>query len=518
MRAGRLWPLAAAVTAATTASTAHAGIPTQDAVADSLAVVLEEQGWSASPDDLALEAEGVTGSWVPRAWRLDTGATPTVRWLRAGAGGEAWHLGGVRRFADEGERSAWQATLAGPPGDLGLGNLSVHAGSGLLIGAAGRSGSPSASRSLAAGHRGWRSYGGRPESRSFAGAAGRLRVGGWKLLLAAGERDRGGRRGGGGATEMVALERRHGRRAVAAAAVRDVESIGWSLGADLGGAGADLSAEVAAWAPDRSQDPRWAWVATASLRSGDVVVEGQLAGRDPGYEPLSGAGPPALPGEDGRGGVLRFRWRGRSVRGQALLGTARTHRWIDDFPATADVGRMEVVLIGRDPAGIDWRGRIATRSETIRGWSGRLPWLPATEITSRRETRISTRVTADVGTVSARVAAGAAGVSKRLADGTADTGWRSLVSLRTDLRPAPGLEIRLNQVWAWGSPVDLVSVEVPAAGFARPRHWGRRDRERSLGLCWQGAAWRASAAVSVWEIAGSGSAHEVLIALRLGAP
>jgi len=517
MRAGPLGHISAIAAAVLVTTSVRAEVSQQDVVADSLVVVLEEQGWASSPDGISLEAEGIPGRWAPASWRLDTGATPTVRWLRVGAGGVAWRLGGVHRIAEDEDRTAWHATLAGSLGDAGLGSLSLHAGSGLLIGAAGRGGAPSASRSLGAGRPGWRAYGGRPESRSFAGAAGRLCVGGWDLLLAAGERDRGGRRGGGGATEMVMLGRRRGRHGVVVAAVRDTGGVGGSLGVDLRAAGATLRAEVAAWSPDRSQDPRWAWVATSSVRSGAIDLEGQLAACDPGYAPLSGVRPSVLPGEDSRGGALRLRWRGRAMRGAALFAAARMHRWVDDFPATADIGRLELVLSGRDPEGIDWRGRVATRSETIRGWSERLPWLPPAEISARRETRISARLTVESGAVSARMAAGAAGVSKRSADGPADAGWRSLVSLRADLRPAPGLEFRINQVWAWGAPVDLVSVEVPAAGFARPRHWGRRDRERSLGLGWRGPTWRFSAAVSVWEIAGSGLAHEVLVGLRLGA-
>ena len=54
-------------------------------------------------------------------------------------------------------------------------------------------------------------------------------------------------------------------------------------------------------------------------------------------------------------------------------------------------------------------------------------------------------------------------------------------------------------------------------GFARPRHWGRRDGERSLGLCWRGPTWRLSAAIALWERDDGGLGHEVLAGLRWGA-
>jgi len=200
-----------------------------------------------------------------------------------------------------------------------------------------------------------------------------------------------------------------------------------------------------------------------------------------------------------------------------MAGASQSSRRVDDFPATANVRRLELVLLGGDPRRVGWRGRLADKAETVRGWSGRLPWLPPAEISSRRETRISARLSGHAGTLGVCVAAGAAGVSRGLADGTAAAGWRTLVSLRVDGRLGPGLELDLNQVWAWGAPVDLVSVEVPVAGFARPRHWGRRDGERSLGICWRGPTWRISAAVSVWEVTGASLAHEVLVGLQWGA-
>ncbi|MBU0740990.1 hypothetical protein KKA85_00925, partial [bacterium] len=199
MREHACGPLLAAGAAVLLLGTvADARTSRQEAVVDSLAAVMEELAWSSQQDVPILETDFATGSWVPDTWRLDAGTTPSTRWLSVGAEESFWRLRAVRRYAADGNREAWYASVSGKPGDAGAGSLSVQAACGLLIGAAGRTGPPSASGSLAAGREGWRMYAGRPESRSFTGAAGNLRAGGWGLLLAAGGRDRAGTRGGGG--------------------------------------------------------------------------------------------------------------------------------------------------------------------------------------------------------------------------------------------------------------------------------------------------------------------------------
>ncbi len=486
----------------------------QEAVADSLATVLEELAWSPKGDVPAFETDTAPGSWVPDAWRLDAGATPSVRWLRVGAEESFWRLRALQRYASGEKRAAWHAVVTVKPGDASAGNLSVQTASGLLVGAAGRAGPPSASRSLAAGGEGWRTYAGRPERRSFAGMAGTLCAGGWELLLAGGERDRSGKRGGGGPIRIVALTGRRGPLSATTTAVRDEGGSGWSVGAAGRGEVARFRAELAGWSPLDASPLRLAWVFTAAARGAALDVEGQLAARDPGYVPLSGASPQALPSDGDHGWAVRAQWRGDRIRCQAMAGASQALRRVGDFPATASVRRLELTLLGGEPRHVNWRGRLASKVETVRGWSERLPWLPPAEISSRRESRLSARLSGHAGPLALRVAAGAAGLSRRLADGTTTAGWRTLVSLRADGRLGSGLEFRLNQVWAWGTAVDLVSVEVPVAGFARPRHWGRRDRERSLGLCWRGPTWRISAAVAVWEVAGTGLAHEVLVGLQ----
>jgi hypothetical protein len=257
-------------------------------------------------------------------------------------------------------------------------------------------------------------------------------------------------------------------------------------------------------------------VATASLNGPGLDVQGQLALRGPGYDPPSGARPQSLPVDGRCGWALRVLWRGAGVRGRAMAAGARAAREVGGFPATADVGRLELVLQGGEPRQVDWRVRASRKVETVLGWAERLPWLPPARVSARHETRLSARLTARHEALGLRAAAAAAGLSRQDAAGVADTGWRSLASLRADLRLGRGLELRLNQVWSWGAPVDLVSVEVPAAGLVRPRHWGRRAGERSLGVAWRGPAWRVAAAFCVREDEDGGLEGEALVALHWG--
>ncbi|MBC8423490.1 hypothetical protein H8E07_05155 [bacterium] len=485
-----------------------------DAAVDSLSALLEDLAWAPRDDMPILEAD--TPWRLPVAWSLEGGTTPAARWCRVGAAGGAWRLRALRRHANDETRTAWHAAITTRTGDLVAGQLSLHAGCGQLLGAAGGAGPPSASRSLAAGGEGWRPYAGRPQQRSFTGATGVLDLRGWELLLGGGERDLNGRRGEGGRTRFAVLSGRNASLSTALAVARDEAGAGGSLAVGVAGADARCRAELCGWAPPGVSTPRWAAVVTAALHGTVLEVEGQLAVRDQGHAPAAGVRPQALPADGRRGWALRARWQGPGVRCGVMVAGALCERRVGDFPAAADVRRLELVLQGGAPRRVSWRGRLSVRSETVTGWSERLPWLPPALVSSRRETRLSARVSGDAASVRVRAAAGAAGLAKRLADGTATSGWRAMVSLRTDARLGSGLELRFNQVWAWGEPVDLVSVEVPAAGFARPRHWGRRAAERSLGVGWQGAAWRLSAAVCLWDVADGGHAHEVLAGLRWG--
>jgi hypothetical protein len=501
----------AAVPAAATAET-----PGHDAVVDSLTILLEEQAWSPDVPEVDHEIPDTPGAWQALSLRLDAGMTPGSRWSRAGVSGDTWRAGAVWRRGRDDQRTDAFASMRRSRIGGGAGRLTLRAASGLLEGGAGRSGPASASRSLMPGRPGWRPFTGSPEPGSLTGLALAGRVGILETTIVVGERDRRGRSGGGGESRIVSSHLGSDRLGVSLIRVRDRSGEGWSLGAATAGDAVRFGAEAATWRPTGGCEWRSAWIASVAIREGTLGCEGQLAARDAGYASPGGVRPPVLGADGRRGWAVRGYWRGPGVLCKTLLASSRGRRVVEDSPATSDTRRYEVVLTGGSARRVSWRGRLAGKSEQVRGWTDRHPWLPAAEISSRRETRLSVRVTGTLAETSVRATASGLGRGRSGQDGETGDGWRRLFALRVDRRLGVGVTLRFNQVWAWGEPVDLVSVEVPTDGFMRPRHWGRRDRERSLGLSWRGRGWRLSAAIAAWDVSGEGTETEVVAGLSRG--
>ncbi len=491
----------------------YAEVPDHDARADSLTVLLEEQGWSADAQSDDLDAPVEPGLWDSLATWLNMGVTPNARWSRAGVSGAAWRAGAGWRHGGDQTRTDVFFASGWTRGGVGAGRLTLRAASGLLAGGAGRSGPPSASGSLMAGRAGWRPFTGSPVPAALTGLALEGRLGSLETSVVSGERDRKGLPGGGGQVHMITMALGTDHRLASLARVQDRDGEGWSIGASVNGSAARFRTEAAIWRPTGAQAFRSTWIASIAVRAGALGFEGQVAARESGFAPAGGARPQVLTSDGRRGWALRGRWRGPGVLCKTLLASARGSRVIDDFPATSNTRRYEVVLSGGSSRGVAWRGRLAGKSETVNGWSVRQSWLPAAEITSRSVTRLSARVTGAVGET--RVRATASGVGLTRIGGAEENrdGWRRLIALRIERSLGAHVALRFNQVWAWGEPVDLVSVEVPASGFMRPRHWGHRDRERSVGVCWRGRQWRLSAAIAAWDVVGEGPETEVVAGL-----
>ena len=259
----------------------------ESADADSLTALLEDLAWAPGEEASPLETDV---AWhLPADWRFEGGTTPAARWSRAGAAGEIWRVRALRRIARDETRTAWHVALDGAPGELALGQLTVQAGCGQLLGAAGRTGPPSASRALDVGGEGWRPYAGRPRRRSFTGMAGVLRRGGWALSAGGGERDRAGRRGGGGRTRFAVLGGGGGGLSTTLAYARDAAGAGGSVAVGAAGDAARGRAELCGWAPPGVAPPPWAPVVTAPLR---------VRARPPCRATAAAAGPCAPAGGD----------------------------------------------------------------------------------------------------------------------------------------------------------------------------------------------------------------------------
>lgn len=492
------------------AAMAKAGAADREAEADSLLVLYEEAGYAPGDGEPLTEA---SSSSVVRRVRVDSGATPSARWFRLDAERGAWRLGIGHRVGRDAVRTDLSLSAEGDHVGVGTGRLALRGGAGLLLGGTGRSASPAAGQGLRGGRSGWRAVGGEPSAGSLRGTGLVLRGGPCEVFAVAGEADRDGRLGGGGRTRQ-ALLRIGGRRARASVALLSEEAgEGVGLGVAVDGPRLDGVAELALWRPSPDAPPRRAWGATVGLGGRHLRGEAQLAVREPGFAPRPGRRPAVLGADDRWGGALRVRGHVAGAAIAALTARSRGERRIDGFPAAAEIRRFELVAAGRGADGTAWRARVADRAETVRGWAGRAPWLPAAEISTRRTTRISLRADGRAGPYAWRAAAGATGVSRRLADGDDSRGWRRRVVLRLDRELGGGASLRLNQVWAWGDDVDLVSVEVPVPGLLRPRHWGHRDRERSLGLDWRGRGWRLSVAAAAWDGPDGASGTEVLARL-----
>lgn len=480
-----------------------------EVAADSLLIHYEETGLA--PDVEVLPPVVATPWTGPRA-RFDAGVTPTTGWTRVGLVGGCWRLEAGRRLSAGGERTDLYLVREGDRIGTGIGRLALRGGAGLLLGGAGRSSAPSAGQSLRGGSAGWRTVRGEPSAGSLRGVVLALTSGGLTVQAVTGEGDRNGRLGGGGRTRQARLRLGGSRAAGSLLLLSEAAGEGVGVGVELGDARLDGVAEAAFWRPAPSALVRRAWTVHAALGGRALRLEAQAAVREAGFAPRPGRRPAVLGADDRRGWALRARGRRDGVAVALLLASARGEREIDDLPAYCDRTRRELLVSGR-VGGVAWRARAADRVETVHGWSDRAPWLPAAEISARRTTRFDLRAAGTHGLLAWRVATGATGVSRRVAGDPSDAGWRRRLALRVDRPLGGGLTLRLNQVWAWGESVDLVSVEAPAPGLLRPRHWGRRDRERSLGLAWRVGGWRLTVAAAAWEGPADAGGAEVLARL-----
>ncbi|MDO9171413.1 MAG: hypothetical protein Q7W29_06235, partial [bacterium] len=229
-----------------------------------------------------------------------------------------------------------------------------------------------------------------------------------------------------------------------------------------------------------------------------------VAAVQPGPSPAAGQRPAALTDADGRGWLLRLQRRGGAVALIAALGAAEHEGWSEGSPRLTSVRRWSLELESREVESSEvavgdarrrWGASLSGRSQTQRGWAGRMPWLPPARQAMQDTWRAAAWVEAGTGDWRGRLGWRTVRVHERGVEPAAADD-RSALSLSVGASPAAGWGWRFVQVWAWGGEADLLSVETPAPGLVLPRHWGRWQDERTLGVHWRrgGAAAAACAA------------------------
>ncbi|MDO9695042.1 MAG: hypothetical protein Q7W56_09935 [Candidatus Latescibacteria bacterium] len=466
--------------------------------ADSLAAAIDRL----EPDDLAaalawLDAESPGAVAAPEnvehpdagagRWRLSLRRTSTAdRWdfSRADGTGEI-RLRGEGRVAPAGGAALRWGGARVLVGDTGL-----HAGSGLLLSGAGRwagLASPGGGRAgIQVGL-----HAGAAERRVVRGAAAAWRAGPGEILVwqgrarEAGSAPRAGAAlawaGGGGEAALAVATESAGRGGSLSAA--------WTCG-DLG-----LAGESSVWSARAGGSRRAVWVVAGRWRAGRrATAEVQVAAAQPGPAPRTGQRPAALTSDDGCGWLVRVRGRGDVLTVAAACGVSEHDGWSDGTPRPTAVRRWSLETGGGD-ARRRWGASLTGRSATQRGWSGRMPWLPAALQSAQDTWRAASWLETGSGAWQGRLGWRTVRTVDRDGAGP-DSDDRSAVSLALGVQPPDGWGWRFVQVWAWGGGADLLSVESPAPGLVLPRHWGRWRDERTLGVHWRrgGSRFSASAA------------------------
>jgi len=445
------------------------------------------------------------------------------RWrggLRTTATGARWDLGrrdgrGELRLRG-GDRTATSGGVAWRAGGAGVlvGDLALHAGSGLLLSGAGRW----AGLSTPGGDQGGVRAGlhaGTAERRALRGGIATLRAGPGELFAWRGRaRDAGAATRSGAALACVGAR---GRATLVVAT--EAAGRGGSLSAAWTSGGLSLSGESSVWAAQADGSRRTAWAVAGRWRAARrATVEAQVAAVQPGPSPAAGQRPAALTDADGRGWLLRLQRRGRAVALTAAMGAAEHDGWSEGSPRLTAVRRWSLELESREVESPDaagggtrrrWGASLSGRSQTQRGWAGRMPWLPPARQAVQDTWRAAAWVEAGTGDWRGRLGWRTVRVHERGVEPAAADD-RSALSLSVGASPTAGWGWRFIQVWAWGGEADLLSVETPAPGLVLPRHWGRWQDERTLGVHWRrgGVAAAAAAACRRPRASGEAAAYE----------
>ena len=211
-----------------------------------------------------------------------------------------------------------------------------------------------------------------------------------------------------------------------------------------------------------------------------------------------------LIGQNCRLRKVRFSFgRGWALRGSGsfpggprvgLLLTRAERR--DRYPGPETRNLVELFVAGRNRAGLTWEltWRLDRRIRKV--WKDGWPWLPPEARPGLRRATLGLTLGRAVGPSLWRC-----GLRSLAVDGATTSGRRTLVSVQGRGVWGRHASWRGGYTLAWGDPVDLVSVLVPAPGRVVPRHWGRWRSETWLGLGLSQGPWRLAGSVHRREAA-----------------
>lgn len=439
---------------------------------------------AADPDDdgdlaEALDEVAAAGGLVDAAdldpwWRADGLLRCGARWRDQGAPrGDlrlelqqgAWQMGGRWRQQDPApEGLAWGRLDVGGQ-TFGTGAVGYQHGFGLLSAAAGARTRLDASSTLLPRRAGWRT--------TLSTAAGSRLEAIWCDVGRDQARLQGalGRDLDGEPAHLVAfsLGRSGGLRGLW---LRRGRQTGASASLVMGHAAWRLIAEAARW--DRSGS---AVAALLVWRRAGWRLEGQAAWSRASKAMPGAARPASLWGWRGHGWAIRASGRPHDLARVDVLLSVRERTDADVVrPDVTTRSRTEVALTGRR-----WRLRWRHDEDAVTSWLVEAPWLPPTR-------GVPQAVRWLAASIRHPLPAGQLLLDwRRRQDGRgarhlAAVGWR---------RDLGTLRVQIRGQMAWGDPVDLVSLSVPARGIYLVQHWGQWDGglwvsvQRRAPLGWQ---------------------------------
>ncbi|MFH1842760.1 MAG: hypothetical protein ABIF77_06095 [bacterium] len=376
-----------------------------------------------------------------------------------------------------------------------LGGTGLQHGLGLLFAAPGRWRSRSATARLASGGTGAVAYSGTDDPRAVWGIATELHLADWRLTTLWGRPD-GRSADEAESIQLIQLSRFLTEGEVSVAAGRRGVAQGISLAFRSQPEWGELRLETACWRQEATKPLASAAAVNLRFVAKRWQLEGQISSACSGQTPFLGQRPAALPAWWGWGWLLRGEIRlDRSSRVQALVGRGVEREPTANGPRSRESHRLELVLVTRLRPGVRLLARVRWQGRGDRGWQQRSPWLPPALYadSSRRLMVMDLERTWPQLRLLVSVRDQGQQEATEIPLGTTS---RHLLTCSLVWKANESWRWRFGRGWAWGAPLDLLTVAVPAPGIVTPRHWGGWDSETSLGCeCrWRDILWQGGVA------------------------
>ena len=422
-----------------------------------------------------------------RGTGLRTGRAGWRGVLSAGAGA----VGGRLDWRSRDARAGWKYRRSGDDPDTGgflfggirgcragVGYHSLSFGYGLLMAGAGGWNALTAGGTLLPARSSWRGYAGSASGHGLWGAGVEVggRPGAIRMLRTV---DRRGRTGDGGATTLIAADLGGPDRGLGALLLRDARGRGWSVAARCGG----MAFEATGWRPTQGGKRMLGAAAGASCSGPRWTLSTQFVCTSSASVSPFARRPASLKAWGGGSWAISGRWRPSAEQAFALLlsGHAAPAGVANDY-SRRDGTVIAIEMKRRFAGGVRILTRIKRDRERSAGWEERSAWLPAAGTAAGRRIHASASLEFETASTDYRLVYRYLEIEKGASGEAAETGDRSLVSLKA--RTVIGRDWRFDTscAWAWGGSADLMSVAAPATGLVLPLHWGHWCEGIDVGL------------------------------------